>query len=584
MGAGEYLRDGENLEAGMKAVHTPFIRDGIYRDCFFLACVCGFLFFYGLSSFGLVGADEPRYAQVAREMLARHDWITPILGGRPWLEKPILYYWQAMLAYKLFGVSDWASRLPSSVDASLMVVAIYLFLRRFRPGFHLDAALMTASAAGVIGFARAAGTDMPLAAMFTISMLAWFAWFESRDRKYLAGFYFFLALATLAKGPVAPVLAIAIIVLFAVVKKDSSILRASLWFAGIALFLLVASPWYAAVEIKNPDFFRVFILEHNLARFGTNLYRHQQPFWYYVPVFFIALLPWTFAAVFGVVEYLRTWRKNDETQTTNDFGMFCSIWFCVPIVFFSISQSKLPGYILPALPAGILLAAEYFRRRLLNHIKMGTVPILLHSAVAALPLFPALMIRYLVIQKHLPWNNVMLFPAAVTILVAIGIAIAFRFAGLRILRFATLAPTILAVGVILHFGAPSIDSTLSARPLAHAINDVIPKLQVQPSTPVAVFSVHRETEFGLAFYLNQKINSYSRHEVPSEEHVVVAACRLSKRNSKSSSRTKGFMAWKLSLTISGIFLGVPHFVPPIASSIRALLMTTVILRFATRPF
>ena len=136
-------------------------------DWLLLAGFCGFLFFYGLAYFGLVGADEPRYAQVAREMLARHDWITPTLGGKPWLEKPPLYYWQAMLAYRLFGVSDWAARLPSAVDATLMVIAIYLFFRRFRPGSQLDAALMTVSAAGIIGFARAASMDMALAASFS---------------------------------------------------------------------------------------------------------------------------------------------------------------------------------------------------------------------------------------------------------------------------------------------------------------------------------------------------------------------------------------------------------------------------------
>jgi 4-amino-4-deoxy-L-arabinose transferase-like glycosyltransferase len=173
-------------------------------DWLLLAGFCAFLFFFGLAYFGLLGADEPRYAQVAREMLARHDWITPTLGGKPWLEKPALYYWQAMLAYSIFGVSDWAARLPSAVDATMMVVAVYLFLRRFRPGFQLDGALMTASASGVIGFARAASTDMPLAAMFSIAMLAWYAWYETDGKHYLACSYVFLALAVLAKGPVAP--------------------------------------------------------------------------------------------------------------------------------------------------------------------------------------------------------------------------------------------------------------------------------------------------------------------------------------------------------------------------------------------
>ncbi|MGA9415606.1 MAG: hypothetical protein WBV60_13015, partial [Terriglobales bacterium] len=86
-------------------------------DVLLLVAFCGFLFFYGLGAFGLVGADEPRYAQIAREMLNRSDWVTPTLGGKPWLEKPALYYWQAMVAFRFAGVSDQTARLPGAFDA-----------------------------------------------------------------------------------------------------------------------------------------------------------------------------------------------------------------------------------------------------------------------------------------------------------------------------------------------------------------------------------------------------------------------------------------------------------------------------------
>ena len=156
-------------------------------DALLLAGFCAFLFFYGAGQFGLIGADEPRYAQVAREMLDRRShsdgWITPTLGGNPWLEKPPLYYWQAMLAYSLFGVSDVAARIPAAVDATLLVIAVYLFFRRFRPGVEVDAALITASCAGIIGYARAASMDMALAATFGIGMLAWWAWREGAWRE-----------------------------------------------------------------------------------------------------------------------------------------------------------------------------------------------------------------------------------------------------------------------------------------------------------------------------------------------------------------------------------------------------------------
>src|SRR5208337_4761229 len=161
-------------------------------DRLLLVAFCGFLFFYGLGAFGLLGADEPRYAQVAREMLERSDWVTPTLQAKPWLEKPVLYYWQAMLSFRLGGVTDQAARLPAAFDASLLIAVIYLFLRRFRRGSELDGALIAASCAGVVGFAHAAATDMPLAACFSIGLLAWYGWYESRRHVYLAAFYVFL--------------------------------------------------------------------------------------------------------------------------------------------------------------------------------------------------------------------------------------------------------------------------------------------------------------------------------------------------------------------------------------------------------
>ena len=337
-------------------------------DWLLLAGFCGFLFFFGLSFFGLIGADEPRYAQVAREMLAHHDWITPTLGGKPWLEKPPLYYWQAMLAYRIFGVSDWAARLPSAVDATLMVVVTYLFLRRFRPGFQLDGALMTASAAGIIGFARAASTDMPLAVTFTIALLAWYAWYESKSRRFLALFYCFLALGMLAKGPVAPLLAAVIIVIFAAATSDYRLLGRTLWVPGILLFCAVVLPWHIAVQIKNPEFFRVFILQHNLARFGTNLYHHPEPFWYYLPVTLLGLIPWAVFVVASLAETVRVWwtKRRQIIDSERALDVFLVIWLTVPVAFFSLSRSKLPGYIVPALPAGTLLLAEYVRRRVAN--------------------------------------------------------------------------------------------------------------------------------------------------------------------------------------------------------------------------
>jgi 4-amino-4-deoxy-L-arabinose transferase-like glycosyltransferase len=489
-------------------------------DWLLLAGFCGFLFFFGLAYFGLIGADEPRYAQVAREMLARHDWITHTLGGKPWLEKPPLYYWQAMLAYSIFGVSDWAARLPSAVDATLMVVATYLFLKRFRPGFQLDGALMTASGAGVIGFARAASTDMPLAAMFTIAMLAWYAWYESESHRYLALFYCFLAFGMLAKGPVAPVLAAIIIVIFAVAKSDYRLVWRTLWLPGVVLFCALVLPWYIAVQVKDPEFFRIFILEHNVARFGTNLYRHKEPFWYYVPVALLGLIPWTVFVAASLVETIRVWwaERREMLESEDGLNAFLVIWLVVPVIFFSFSQSKLPGYILPALPAGTLLLAEYVRRRVADGEPPTIFSIALHSIVAASPIVPALMIQYIVMQHRLPWGRAATISFGFAAVLAIAIASTLRIKlGLGTLRFVTLVPVVLAVAAVLRLGSPALDSTLSVRPLANEISH----LENKP-LPLAVSGVSREIEFGLAFYRNQIIDRYEQGEIPIAEHLVVA--------------------------------------------------------------
>jgi 4-amino-4-deoxy-L-arabinose transferase-like glycosyltransferase len=486
-----------------------------HTDWLLLAGFCAFFFFYGLGYFGLVGADEPRYAQIAREMLARGDWITPILGGKSWLEKPPLYYWQAMLAYSIFGVSDWAARLPSAVDATLMVLAIYFFLRKFRPGLHLDGALMTASAAGVIGFARAASTDMPLAAMFTIAMLAWYGWYEHGQRTYLGVSYVFIALAMLAKGPIAPFLAMVMIALFAAVKKDYSLLRRTLWIPGIGLFCVVALPWFVAVQIKNPEFFRVFILQHNLARFGSNLYHHKEPFWYFVPVTLLALIPWVVLCGASFVQTVA--RLREKLQPEESLDVFLFIWLLVPVIFFSISQSKLPGYILPAVPAGTLLVAEYVRRQLQDNDRPRAAVVVLHSIVAAAPLVPALMIQYLVLQHRLPWGRAAAISLGFALTLAIGLALSLLSrVGWGGLRF-SLVPVALGVAAILRLGAPSLDATLSARPVANEISAL-----ERTRLPLAVFHVPRDLGFGLAFYRNQIIERYEVGEIPSTEHLLVA--------------------------------------------------------------
>jgi 4-amino-4-deoxy-L-arabinose transferase-like glycosyltransferase len=499
-------------------------------DWLLLVAVCAFFFFWKLSAFGLIGADEPRYAQVAREMLARHDWITPTLGGTPWLEKPPLYYWQAMIAYRLFGVSDWAARLPSAFDALLLVFAAYWFLGRFRRGSELDGALTVAVAAGVVGYARAASMDMPLAASFTAALLAWFAWLESLERKYLAAFWGLLGLAMLAKGPVAPFLAAIILGMFTMLRRNPLAMARTVWLPGLAVSLAITLPWYIAVQVRNPQFFRVFILEHNLARFGTNLYHHTEPFWYYLPVAFLGWMPWSVLAVAAIVWSVRRIKANDSDQ----FNTFLLIWIAVFLVFFSGSQSKLPGYLLPAIPAGLILISQWLRAR------ASTAPSLplaaLHAGCASILILPALMVHYLFLDRQHLVGRAALMPLLVTVAVAVSITLLVLRHGWRVLRVATLVPAIVAAGVLLRSGGETMNSTLSARSVVAALSEY-----GHDHLPVAAYLVPRETEFGLAFYRDQVIPRYELGKVPAGEHLLVAAQGYPKGVANAAGRKETFL-------------------------------------------
>src|SRR6476620_5501812 len=196
--------------------------------------VCYFFFFFGLGAFGLTGADEPRYAQIAREMLARHDWIVPTLNGSPWLEKPALLYWKMMNSYSIFGVSDWAARVPAAFHATALVLGIFFFMRRFRFASELDAAMIAASSAGMIGFGRGASTDMLVSAPFALAMMCWWTWRQTNKKLWLLLFYGMLGVGALAKGPVAPALAVLIVGAYAVLRRDGKIFLRSLSVIGFA--------------------------------------------------------------------------------------------------------------------------------------------------------------------------------------------------------------------------------------------------------------------------------------------------------------------------------------------------------------
>jgi 4-amino-4-deoxy-L-arabinose transferase-like glycosyltransferase len=549
----------------------------------FLAFVLFFLTYgqtplVGGDGMGLVGADEPRYAQIAHEMLDRFDsahtlksklsaCVTPYLYGKPWLEKPALYYWRAMFVYQDFGVHDWVARLPSATFAFVMIALIYLHMRRFRPGGHLDAALITVACAGIIGFARGASTDMQMAAPLAIGLLGWYAWYETDSKFWLFDIYFFTGVATLAKGPVAPVLAIAIVAAFAFLRREWSLLRRSFWWPGMLLYFAIVLPWFIAVQHQNPDFFRVFFLQHNLERFTTDLYEHQQPFWYYLVVALLALMPWTVIAVRAMIDGIRTsvceWRarhfgscKMCPGQPGDAFPEFLVLWAMIPILFFSFSQSKLPGYILPSIPPITILTGDFIYRRRQNGIRLWVL--ISHASLCGLMTMVALLMPWFVVHglqlPHQPgWGLSPIFvfirecirecirimppwPALTVALMAscgaaLLIIVVVKGFGVARLRLATSAVLVVLVfylyGVGPVLGIPALgatkrvihllDRSYSARPLSQQL-----AASATGDETVAVFRVRRDIEYGLSFYRNHEVVNYAVKGVPDQQHLLVA--------------------------------------------------------------
>jgi 4-amino-4-deoxy-L-arabinose transferase-like glycosyltransferase len=359
-------------------------------------------YFHNLGAIGLVGPDEPRYAWIARDMAESGDWVTPRLYGQPWFEKPVLYYWGAAACFKIFGVSEATARLPSAICALLATLALaWLAWRIYGAGTARWLLLLLPTSVGMIGFSHAAATDMPFAAMLTIAMVfatgivglvpsAGFAIYTPISSLYsntrpagvgsLFLFGFFLGLATLAKGPAAIILSGGAVLLWAAFTKRWRDAFRCLHPLAIAGFCLTALPWYILCARRNPDFFRIFIIEHNFKRFLTPEFQHIQPFWFYGPILLAATLPWIVPFLAAIISMAAT---SLRTRSISPQTIFLACWGIFPIVFFSISQSKLPGYILPAIPALFLAPAVLLSSNDDRRLRTTRISLLLSAFLAA---------------------------------------------------------------------------------------------------------------------------------------------------------------------------------------------------------
>ena len=307
-------------------------------------------FFHGIDAYSLKEPDEGRYAEIPREMVELHDYVVPHLDYARYFEKPPLFYWAVALSYKAFGVSEWSFRFPNALSALLCVLALYLAARSWlgrKVAFLSSVILM--SSVGFFSMARIVTLDMFFSLWLFLSLLCFYEYYRERRPVFIYLFYVSMGLSTLTKGPVGILLVGATILIFLFFEKNLRFLRELKWLTGIAVYLIVIVPWIVAISLREREFLYFFVIDQNILRFLTTKHKRTGSLFYFLPVLFGGMLPWSF---FIPRSFIKLWNKKE-------FRLFI-IWTMVVCAFFSVSKSKLPPYILPVFPAVSLVLGGFF--------------------------------------------------------------------------------------------------------------------------------------------------------------------------------------------------------------------------------
>lgn len=350
-----------------------------------LILLCWLAFFQGLGSLGLMDKTEALFVEVGHQMLERGDWVTPWWNGERFFDYPVWGYWMVGLSFRLFGVSEWAARLPVALAASAVVLAGFGLMLAWSPAGEagrprvLRAALaagVIATTPGWIGWGRTSTTDMFLSSAIGLSLFGFLLAHRHLSHPGRAGLgrvamALFAGIAVLAKGPVGLLLPGLVVVAFLLLTGHwRSWLRWRPLLAMVALFLGVSAPWYTAAAVVNgADFLGGFLGFSNLQRFTTVLYDHPGPPWFYLPWLVLLVLPWSLFLPLAIAAQgfwqPRRWRMARLGPVAEvapaELGLFLLLWLVLVVAFFSAAATKLPGYILPSLPAASLLVALLWR-------------------------------------------------------------------------------------------------------------------------------------------------------------------------------------------------------------------------------
>jgi 4-amino-4-deoxy-L-arabinose transferase-like glycosyltransferase len=315
-----------------------------------------FILFYQLGSAALFEPDEGRNAEKAREILLLGDWVTPHENFHPVLDKPIAFYWLIAISYKLFGISEWAARLPSALAALACVALVYAFARvHWGKAQALWSGLILLTSMEFFLLARLVIFDMALTFFLTLALCAFYQASHSdgvnRRRVLCLLMYGALGAATLIKGLIGIVVPGMVIFCYLLLTQQWSILRRIYLAPGALIFLAIVLPWYLEAGARHQGYLRYFFWDEHFGRFAGDQFDRTQPWYYFILVGLVGFFPWTLLWPFAIAGFRR--------RACDDKTLFLLLWVGVTLLFFTASKSKLPHYILPIFPALAVLTASW---------------------------------------------------------------------------------------------------------------------------------------------------------------------------------------------------------------------------------
>ena len=324
----------------------------------------------GLGDIGLTDRDEGSNAEAAREMLETGDWISPTLNYEPRYAKPAFVYWVISSTYALLGVNEFTARLPSALFGLGLLVLHYWFLHRWvRPAIAFFGSLMLLLNIEFVGIHRMVLTDPELVFFTTLATYSFWAGFhgEGRDQRVLWLFYIGMALAMLAKGPIGIIIPLlAVIPYLTLTRQWKRYFTRGNPFLGWVLCLVIAAPWYLAMLTIHGGDYVAAAHANTTGRFANPLEGHGGTIFFYVPILLLGFFPWSGFLPVALYQSLQEWklfRSGDKkADGTEGLMVFAACWIIGIFLFFTISATRLPHYILPLYPAAALLVAVLWSR------------------------------------------------------------------------------------------------------------------------------------------------------------------------------------------------------------------------------